>query len=88
MYTEIATFYFLPSIPQSARFGFLEKISKDLEAAIETTIKTDNPGFSVEIEKGGKTKIIIWHPWKASTLYKSIDAGIKLGLISMSKQKS
>ena len=88
MYTEVATFYFLPTIPQSARLGFLEKISKDLEVATEATMKTESPGFSVELDKSGKAKIVIWHPWKASTLYKSIDAGVELGLISMSKQKS
>jgi hypothetical protein len=88
MYTEAVTFYFLPSIAQSVRFKFLEGLSKDLESAIDITIQTENPGFSVELEKSGKAKIVIWHPWKAATLYGNIDAGIAPGIITKHRKNS
>lgn len=75
MYTEVATLEFYGTVPQSARLRFLEGVAESLERAVSTAYSTDNPGYSLELAKSGRVRIVIWHPWKANALWPHVISG-------------
>ena len=87
MYTEIAKFEFVDTIPQSARFRFLESLAVALERATVTEVGSESPGFSVELDRNGKTKVTIWHPRKRDVLFSHLLDGYKSGAIRVTQPR-
>jgi hypothetical protein len=83
MYTEIAKFEFNKSLLQSARFSFLESIATALEESVSPNIETDNSGFSLELDRNGKAKVTIWHPWKRDIMWSQLRSGHQIGAIKV-----
>lgn len=87
MYTEIAKFEFNKSLPQSARFRFLENMANALEKSVSLNREIDNPGFSLELDKNGKAKVTVWHPWKRNTMLSQLRSGHQIAVIKVTQPK-
>jgi hypothetical protein len=88
MYTEIAKFEFNSALPQSARLSFLASMATALEKSISVSLETDNPGFSLELDKNGVVKATIWQPWKRNTLWSQLRHGQQTAVINVTLPKN
>jgi hypothetical protein len=86
MYTEVAKFEFDSSLPQSARLTVLTALAASLEA-VPSPLATDSPGFSLEIDARGRTKLTLWQPSKANTLWSALRAAQDAGKIQVTSPK-
>jgi hypothetical protein len=86
MYTEVAKFEFDSSLAQSERLAILTALAASLEA-VPCPIATDSPGFSLEIDARWRTKLTLWQPWKASTLWPALRAAQDAGKIQVTSPK-